>query len=143
MPPGVFVGKLGLSFLGPNMSVTSIEIGEIINDLSYNKSPGLDGITSEHIKVASQQLPISLSILMSAILIHGYVPRSKLTSVIVPIIKDKNNVRRITIDLYAYQMYLPKLLKNLCIVVWRIVCKLHLTNFGLNLRMVQICMFLS
>ena len=27
---------------------------------------------------------------MSAILIHGYVPRSMLMSVIVPIIKDKN-----------------------------------------------------
>ena len=52
--------------LDPNTIVTSREIKEIINDLSY-------GITSEHMKFASQQLPVLLSILISAILIHGYV----------------------------------------------------------------------
>ena len=56
----------------------------------WHKSPGLDGISSEHIKFAGQQLPVLLSILMSAILVHGYVPKSMLKSVIVPIIKNKN-----------------------------------------------------
>ena len=74
--------------LDPNMIVTSSEIEVIINDLSYNKSPGLDGINSEHMKCASQQLSVSLSRSMSAILIHGCVPRSMLTSVV--IIKYKN-----------------------------------------------------
>ena len=45
------------SVLDPNMIVTSSETEEITNDLTYNKSPGLDGITSEHMKFASQQLP--------------------------------------------------------------------------------------
>ena len=39
---------------------------------------------------AGQQLPVLLSILMSAVLVHGYVPKSILKSVIVPIIKNKN-----------------------------------------------------
>ena len=34
------------------------EICEIIEDLSYNKSPCLEGITSEHIKLANRQLPV-------------------------------------------------------------------------------------
>ena len=45
------------------MIVTSNEIEEIIKDLACNKSPGLDGIRSEHIKFAGQQLPVLLSIL--------------------------------------------------------------------------------
>ena len=54
-------------------------------------------------KFAGQQLPVLLSILMSAILVHGYVPKSMLKSVIIPIIKNKNNVlvTRITTDLYV------------------------------------------
>ena len=41
-------------------------------------------------KFAGQELPVLLSILMSAILVHGYVPKSMLKSVIIPIIKNKN-----------------------------------------------------
>ena len=78
------------SLFDQDMVVTSNEMGDIIKDLSYNKSPGLDGICSEHMKFACQQLPVLLSILMSAILVHGYVPKSMLKSVIIPIIKNKN-----------------------------------------------------
>ena len=41
-------------------------------------------------KFAGQQLPVLFSTLMSAILVHGYVPKSMLKSVIIPIIKNKN-----------------------------------------------------
>ena len=34
--------------------------------MSCNKSPGLDGLTSEHMKFANSKLPVLLSILMSA-----------------------------------------------------------------------------
>ena len=54
------------------------------------KSSGIDGISSEHIKFAGQQLPVLLSILMSAVLVDGYVPKSMLNYVVVPIIKNKN-----------------------------------------------------
>ena len=78
------------SLFDQDMVVTSNEMEDIIKDLSYDKSPGLDGISSEHMKFAGQQLPVLLSKLMSAILVHGYVPKSMLKSVIIPIIKNKN-----------------------------------------------------
>ena len=78
------------SLFDNGMIVTSNEIEDIVKELDYNKSPGLDGISSEHIRFAGQQLPVLLSILMSAILVHGYVHQSLLKSVIVPIIKNKN-----------------------------------------------------
>ena len=75
--------------------VSPSEITEIINDLPCNKSPGLDGLTSEHLKFASSQLSVLLSILMSAILTHGRVPSAMLKSVMInnrmiPIVKNKN-----------------------------------------------------
>ena len=74
-----------------SMSVSHSEITEIINDLPCNKSPGLDGLTSEHLKYAGSQLSVLLSILMSAILVvHDRVPSAMLKSVIIPIVKNKN-----------------------------------------------------
>ena len=76
------------SLFDQNMVDTSHEMEYIIKDLSYNKSPRLDGICSEHIKFAGQQLSVLLSIIMLAILVHGYVPKSMLKSVIIPTIKQ-------------------------------------------------------
>ena len=47
-----------------SMSVSPSEITEIINALPCNKSPGLDGLTSEHLKYASSQPSVLLSILI-------------------------------------------------------------------------------
>ena len=73
-----------------SMSVSPSEITEIINALPCNKSPGLDGLTSEHLKYASSQLSVLLSILMSSILVHGRVPSAMLKSVMILIVKNKN-----------------------------------------------------
>ena len=62
----------------------------IINKLSCNKSPGLDGLTAEHIQFADSQLMVLLSILVSSILVPGYIPKSITESVIVPVIKYEN-----------------------------------------------------
>ncbi len=59
-------------------------------DSQKSKSPGLDGINAEQIKFADSQLVVLLSILVSSILVHGYLPKEMSQSVIVPIIKDKN-----------------------------------------------------
>ena len=77
-----------------SMYVSPSEITQIINDLPCNKSPGLDGLTSEHLKYASSQLSMLLSILMSAILTHGRVPSAMLKSVMIPIVKNKNKYLR-------------------------------------------------
>ena len=57
-------------------------------------------------KLADRRLPVLLALLMSTILIHGYVPKTMLKYVLVPIIKDKKvSVRGTTIDRYVCLMY--------------------------------------
>ena len=72
-----------------NMIVHPCEIDEIIKCLPGNKSPGLDGLTSEHMQYASSQIAIYFSMLLTAMMIHGYVPKSMRNAVIVPIIKKQ------------------------------------------------------
>ena len=73
-----------------DMTVDAGEMTIIINDLSCNESPGLDGLTAEHMKYADSQLLVLLSVLVSSILVHGYIPKVITESVFVPVIKDKN-----------------------------------------------------
>ena len=66
---------------------------------------------------------------MSAILVHGYVPKSMLKSVIIPIIKNKN--KRISDkDNYVHLMYLQKWLKKYCRAYSRMDGYLQLINLG-------------
>ena len=76
-----------------NDRIPLVNCGEVlvaINGLSANKSPGLDGLSSEHLKFADRQLSIILSVLTTATFSHGHNPEVILKSVILPIIKDKN-----------------------------------------------------
>ena len=57
------------------MTIDAGELMNIINELSCNKSPGLDGLTAEHIEFADSQL-ILLSIVVSSTLVHGYIPEA-------------------------------------------------------------------
>ena len=77
------------------MCVTPNEIADIVAEMSCNKSPGLDDLTSEHLKKANCQLSVLLSILLSALLVHGRVPSD--------ILKTKISVfqTKRTIDLYV------------------------------------------
>ena len=62
----------------------------IVNDLACNKSPGLDGVSVEHMKFAGPKLCVLMSMVISSIFTHGFIPRSMMDSVIVPVIKNKN-----------------------------------------------------
>ena len=64
-------------------------VTEAIKNLSLNKSCGLDGITAEHLKFASEQLPYLLSMCITSFFIHGFLPDSMLSVLIIPVIKDK------------------------------------------------------
>ena len=64
------------------------ETCEIIEEMT-DKSPALNGIIGNHINHAHQQLTILLSVLISAILLHDYLPTCMLKSVTVPTIKQK------------------------------------------------------
>ena len=66
------------------------EMKTIVNDLACNKSPGLDGVSAEHVEFAGPKLCVLISIVISSIFTHGFIHRSMMDSVIVPVIKNKN-----------------------------------------------------
>ena len=90
------------------MTVDLFEMKAVIDDLACNKSPGVDGLSSEHVKFAHSRLPALLSTLVTSIVVHGHVPESMNESVIVPIIKDKN--KRVN----DKRNYRPICLSNIC-----------------------------
>ena len=93
----------------------SIKLKAVIDDLACNKSPGLDGLSSEHFKFAHSRLPALLSTLVTSIVVHGHVPESMNESVIVPIIKDKN--KRVN----DKRNYRPICLSNICSKIIEVV----------------------
>ena len=66
------------------------EMKTIVNDLACNKYPGLDGVSAVHMKFAGPKLCVLMSMVISSIFTHGFIPRSMMDSVIVPVIKNKN-----------------------------------------------------
>ena len=55
------------------------------SNLACNKSPGLDGVSAEHVKFAGPKLCVLMSMVISSIFTHGFIPRSMMDSVIVPV----------------------------------------------------------
>ena len=72
-----------------NMIVTGGKIIGCIKDLRNNKAAGLDGLTAEHLKFCSDKVLIMLAMCITTMLIHGYLPQNMISSVIIPVIKDK------------------------------------------------------
>ena len=62
---------------------------EAIEELGLNKSAGMNGITAEHLKYASEKLPYLLGMAITGFFVHGFLPDSMLSVLIVPVIKDK------------------------------------------------------
>ena len=54
-----------------------------------DKSCGLDGIYAEHLKYASDKLIPLLSLCFTGMFVHGILPNSLMSVVLVPIIKNK------------------------------------------------------
>ena len=71
------------------INVNVEEMKTIVNGLACNKSPGLDGVSAEHMKFAGPKLCVRMSMVISSIFTHGFIPRSMMESVIVPVIKNK------------------------------------------------------
>ncbi|CAL4186449.1 unnamed protein product, partial [Meganyctiphanes norvegica] len=72
-----------------NVKVNNSEICDAIKSLENNKSCGLDGIYTEHLKYASDRLIPLLSLCFSGLLVHGILPDSLMSVVLVPIVKNK------------------------------------------------------
>ena len=70
--------------------VTAEEVKNAINKLDLNKTCGANKIYAEHLKYSSERILLLLSICITSMFSHGYLPSSMLSVVIVPIIKDKS-----------------------------------------------------
>ena len=71
------------------VDIHPIEVEKAIGHLKFNKSPGPDGIMSEHLKYGGPALAIYLSVAFTTFLRHSFLPKEFLKSYIVPILKDK------------------------------------------------------
>ena len=74
-----------------NIEVTHSEIISAINDLANNKSCGLDGVNSEHLKhMAMIELYLEmLAMCFTGLFVHGVLSPSMILVVFVPIVKNK------------------------------------------------------
>ena len=60
-----------------------------IEGLANNKSCGLDGVSAEHLKHSSNRIVPMLAMCFTGLFIHGMLPPSIISVVLVPIVKDK------------------------------------------------------
>ena len=72
-----------------SFAVTKPEITKFINKLPNAKTPGIDNLTAEHLKNSSPRLHFILSMLFSSLIIHGFLPAKMISTVLVPIVKNK------------------------------------------------------
>lgn len=72
-----------------SISILTHEVFGAIWKLPNNKACGMDSITAEHLKNASLRLASLLAINFTGLLIHGILPDSMLSILLVPVIKDK------------------------------------------------------
>ena len=69
--------------------ITTLNIREAIKDLKKGKSVGLDNLSSEHFIYASDRLYGFLAMVFNTMLLHGYLPKGFMSTVLIPIVKDK------------------------------------------------------
>ena len=75
-----------------DMSVETISthaVFDAMHTLPNNKACGLDFISAEHLKNASLRLAPLLALSLTGFMIHGILPDSMLSILLVPVLKDK------------------------------------------------------
>ena len=72
-----------------DVHIDSSEIESAIKRLDSNKACGLDGVSAEHLKYSSDRPHQLLSMCLTSFLVHGILPDSMLSVMLVPVIKDK------------------------------------------------------
>ena len=93
-------------------TLTAIGVKNAIADLKLGKASGLDTLSAEHFRYASNRISVLLSLCFNAMLIHSYVPKAFSDTVLVPIIKNKkgditdiDNYRPIAITSVASKVF--------------------------------------
>ena len=87
-PDRQYIDKFSNVDIG-NTLFTPIDIYTAIKELKSGKSCGLDGLSAEHYKYASDNLPVLLSLVFRCMIVHGYLPKKFMYTVIVPLVKNK------------------------------------------------------
>ena len=65
-------------------------IQSLMCKLPFNSAVGSDGISAEHICFADSTVALYLSLFFNMCILHGYIPKPCINTVIVPIVKNKN-----------------------------------------------------
>jgi exonuclease III len=81
--------------------VQPTDLVKAVQKLKVGKSKGIDGLKNEHYKYASNRLYALLALCFNAMLIHGHMCSDMMKTVILPIVKDKNE------DLSSVDNYRP------------------------------------
>lgn len=95
-----------------DFEITPVDVKEAIKDLKSGKSAGLDNLTSEHFKYASDKLYVLLCLVINSMLTHGFLPSKFMDTLLIPIVKDKkgnitdgDNYRPIAITCVASKVF--------------------------------------
>ena len=78
------------------------EVQDAVMKLGDNKASDMDNITTKHLKFASKKLYPLLAICFTGLLVHGILPYSILSLILVPVIKDKAG--KLNRELQAYSL---------------------------------------
>ena len=89
--PGV-LSYIQINMNHENVNVSVSDISDAISELPNDKSPGIDGLMFEHFKNASYRLNVVLSVILQAMLKHGFFPKQFMLTMIVPILKSKMEI---------------------------------------------------
>ena len=70
--------------------INAIDVREAVKkDLKKGKSVGLDNLSSEHFIYSADRLYVMLALVFNCMILHGYIPSSFMSTVLIPIVKDK------------------------------------------------------
>ena len=97
-----------------------------IRSLKNNQAVGPDGLSSEHLLYAGGRLIVLLTTLFNSCLVHGFVPESFATSLIVPVSKGHAS------KLHVFEGYRPVSLVNVILKVFEMSLLNVLNRFIIN-----------
>ena len=72
-----------------DMTVSCIDISNLISQLKCGKAAGSNDLCAEYFKFAHNQLHILLSMCFTLFFTHSYLPATMIETIIVPIVKNK------------------------------------------------------
>ena len=72
-----------------DMTVSCIDISNLISQLKCGKAAGSDDLCAEYFKFAHSKLHILLSMCFTLFFTHSYLPAPMIETIIVPIVKNK------------------------------------------------------